>query len=719
VVARTALLDRLVGYSEPVISIVAPPGYGKSTLVAQWAERKGPRVAWVSGDRRDNDPVVLLTYIAVALDRIEPIDPRVFAALTSPAVSATATVVPRFVAALSSMTRPVVLVLDHLEQLDNQPCLDAVAELAMHLPRRSQLVVMSRGAPPLPVALLRAQGRVAELGAGELAMDRHEAKALLEGVGVRLADADVDELVGRTEGWPVGLYLAALALKAGGRRTAVRPAFTGDDRFMADYLRAELLTHLPQPRVAFLTRTAVLDRMSGPLCDAVLAADRSRLVLESLEGSNLLVVPLDRHREWYRYHHLFRELLQAELDRREPELIRELHARAAAWCEANGLPEMAIDHAQAAEDTDRVARLVALLSQPTYASGRVDTVSRWLAWFEDRGLIDRSPVVAVRGAWVQALLGRAAGAERWVAAAERGTASGTAPDGSTVESWLAITRALLCRDGMRQMGADARIALEGLAPASTWRGTALLLEGAAYLLEGEVERADPVLAHAVAVATHSSAMPAASTALAERSLVAIQRRDWQRAEVLAERALRISREGSLDDYIHTALVHVVVARTALYRGDGPGAREHLAQAARLRPLLTYAIPSLAVQTLLELARAYLAVDDAAGARAVLRDARDILQLRPDLGILPEQVEQLGSKLGTIPGPTVGASSLTTAELRLLPLLVTHLSFPEIGQQLYVSRHTVKTQAISVYRKLGASSRSQAIRRASELGLLVD
>jgi LuxR family maltose regulon positive regulatory protein len=164
---------------------------------------------------------------------------------------------------------------------------------------------------------------------------------------------------------------------------------------------------------------------------------------------------------------------------------------------------------------------------------------------------------------------------------------------------------------------------------------------------------------------------------------------------------------------------VVVARTALYRGDGPGAREHLAQAARLRPLLTYAIPSLAVQTLLELARAYLAVDDAAGARAVLRDARDILQLRPDLGILPEQVEQLGSKLGTIPGPTVGASSLTTAELRLLPLLVTHLSFPEIGQQLYVSRHTVKTQAISVYRKLGASSRSQAIRRASELGLLVD
>jgi LuxR family maltose regulon positive regulatory protein len=209
-------------------------------------------------------------------------------------------------------------------------------------------------------------------------MDRHEAKALLEGAGVGLADADVDELVRRTEGWPVGLYLAALAVKAGGPRTAVRPAFTGDDRFMADYLRSELLAHLPQPRVAFLTRTAVLDRMSGPLCDAVLAADRSRLVLESLEGSNLLVVPLDRHREWYRYHHLFRELLQAELDRREPELIRELHARAAAWCEANGLPEMAIDHAQAAEDADRVARLVAILaSPPTPAAASTPPAGGW------------------------------------------------------------------------------------------------------------------------------------------------------------------------------------------------------------------------------------------------------------------------------------------------------------------------------------------------------
>ena len=167
--------------------------------------------------------------------------------------------------------------------------------------------------------------------------------------------------------------------------------------------------------------------MSGPLCDAVLAASRSRLVLESLEGSNLLVVPLDRHREWYRYHHLFRELLQAELDRREPELILELHTRAAAWCEANGLPEMAIDHAQAAEDADRVARLVALQAQPAYAGGRVDTAQPLAGLVRGPGLTERYPAVAVLGTWLQALLGRPAGAERWAAAAERGTAPGRSP----------------------------------------------------------------------------------------------------------------------------------------------------------------------------------------------------------------------------------------------------------------------------------------------------
>jgi LuxR family transcriptional regulator, maltose regulon positive regulatory protein len=724
IVPRRALVNRLLAASSaPVICVVAPPGYGKTTLLAQWSGRKGDRVGWVSVDRRDNDPVMLLTYLAAALDRVEPIDPGLFQTLAAPGVSIVATVVPRFLSAVSAMTRPVTVVLDHVESLENRVCLDAVAELALGLPPGSQLALASRRQPTLPVALLRAQGQVLEIGAGQLAMDQREGRALLKAARAGLADPEVTELIARTEGWPVGLYLAALARKAGGPRDTAGFAFTGDDRFLADYLHSELLAHLPPELVTFLTRTAVLERMSGPLCDAVLDATGSDKVLSSLEKSNLLLVPLDRRREWYRYHQLFRELLLADLTRREPGLVSELHARAAAWYEANGLPEEVIDHAQAAGDADRVARLVATLAQPAYADGRVNTARQWLGWFEDQGLVDRYPPVAVLGAWFQALDGRPAGAERWAEAAQRRTPAAeatpgaqTPPDGSTMASHLAMLRALLCRDGVDRMWDDAQEAMAGLSPTSSWRATAPLLAGVAALLDGRVDSADAILADAVEVGVDTGGLPAVATALAERCLIAIQRDDWSKAEPLAERALATLRSRRLDNYIMSPLVHAVAARTALRRTDVPAAGEHLAQAARLRPLLTSAVPWGAVQTLLELGRAYLALDDVAGARAVLWQARDVLQQRPDLGNLPAQVEEL-RWLDLARRASPGASSLTAAELRLLPLLATHLTFREVGQRLYISHNTVKTQAISIYRKLGVSTRSQAVQQVQRIGLL--
>jgi len=712
IVPRTELVDRLVAAQPRLICAVAPPGYGKTTLLVQWAQRNPRRVGWISVDHHDNDPVVLLTYLAAALDRIEPIDPDVLLPLSLPGVVA-ATVVPRLAAEVSSMTEPVWLVLDHVELLSNQECLDAVAELAVRLPEGSCLALASRSRPPLPMRSWG--GRAVEMGVAELAMGMGEARQLLEGAEVGLPDADVDELVGRTEGWPVGLYLAALALRAGGPGPSAGPAFTGQDRFLADYLRSELLDRLSPELVAFLTRTAVLDQMSGPLCDAVLGGSGSGRLLASLEGSNLLLVALDRRQEWYRYHQLFRELLLAELDRREPGLAQQLHDRAAAWCEANDLPETAIDHAQAAGDPDRVARLVRGLAQPAYAAGRFSTVRRWLAWFEDQGLVQRYPPVAVQGAWLHALVGQPADAERWADAAERSSFTGTLPDGSTTESWVALLRALLCRDGVERMRVDAQTAVAGLDPGSPWRATAILLEGIGYLLDGQADRADPILAHAAEVAAEARAMPAASAALAERSIVAMDRDEWDQADTLAEQALGIMRAGRLDNYVMSPLIYAVAARTAIHRGDLALAREQLALAANLRPLLTYAMPHRSVQTLLELGRAHLALDDGAGARTVLSQARDILQRRPDLGVLPRQAEELWSRADSSDDKPTGVSSLTTAELRLLPLLPTHLTFAEIGQQLYVSRHTVKTQAISVYRKLGVSSRSQAVQRLQELG----
>ena len=359
-------------------------------------------------------------------------------------------------------------------------------------------------------------------------------------------------------------------------------------------------------------------------------------------------MPLDRRREWYRYHRLFQQLLRAELNQREADVVAQLHARAAAWYEANGFPEMAITHAQAGGDADRVARLVTACALAAYAGGRLETVDRWFQWFDDHGLIERYPSVAVLGAVLRAVMGQPAAAERWAAVGERASVTGTLPDGSPLEAWQAQLRAFLCRHGVRQMRRDAELARDGLAPGSQWRASALALEGVSWLLDGEPERADPILARSVEAGLDVGALPAAAAALAERGIVAIGRGDWADAEALAEQGLAILRDGHLDDYGPGTIVHALLARTAAHRGDLPRAREHLGQAARLRPQLTYAMPSFAVQTLLELARGYLALADAAGARVVLREAGAILRLRPDLGSLPREAAELRSTLDSAP-----------------------------------------------------------------------
>ena len=240
IVPRTALVDRLLGARAPLVRVVAPPGYGKTTLLAQWAAREPRPVAWVTVDRHDNDPAVLLTYVAVALDRIRPLDPAVFAALASPG---TAGARSGLVAAAKAMDDPVCLVLDHVELLTNRQCLDEVAEVALHLPAGSRLTLASRFRPPLPAAVRATEGRVLELGSGELAMDEAEARALLEGAGVAPTGPEVAELVGRRG--LAGRAVPGGAGPEGGRRPARRRfAFTGDDRFMADYLRQELLARL-------------------------------------------------------------------------------------------------------------------------------------------------------------------------------------------------------------------------------------------------------------------------------------------------------------------------------------------------------------------------------------------------------------------------------------------------------------------------------------------
>jgi LuxR family maltose regulon positive regulatory protein len=440
-------------------------------------------------------------------------------------------------------------------------------------------------------------------------------------------------------------------------------------------------------------------------------------VLEDLESRNLLVIPLDRRRDWYRYHHLFRELLSTDLRRREPEIVTDLHLRAAEWCEANGMPEDAIDHAQAAGDADRVARLVLETANPVWASGRADTVLRWMEWFEAEGLVEHYPGIAAHGSLMYALKGRPGATERWAAAAERAPHGGALPDGNTVDATISYMRALLCRRGIEEMRRDSQLALQGLSPASPYRATMLHVEGLSHLLAGDLERADAHFSRAVDAAVAAGVVPFVPVVLAERGIVAIDREDWREVDALAQRAMSMMSGGDFDDYWTSALVYAWTARVASHRGNVTEGRDLTARAARLRPLLTYALPVVSAQALLEMARAYLALADPAGARAVLRQLQDVIQQRPDLGLLPRLADELRARLNTLTVGVAGASSLTTAELRVLTLLPTHLTYREIGERLYVSRNTVKSQATSVYRKLGVSSRSEAIDRVQELGLL--
>jgi DNA-binding CsgD family transcriptional regulator/anti-anti-sigma regulatory factor/anti-sigma regulatory factor (Ser/Thr protein kinase) len=355
----------------------------------------------------------------------------------------------------------------------------------------------------------------------------------------------------------------------------------------------------------------------------------------------------------------------------------------------------------------------------TSNGGRLATLQRWFDWFDDHQLLERYPAVAVLGAWLQALVGHAAAAERWADAAQRGGAfQGMLPDGTaSIDGWLALLRAMMCRDGVEQLRSDAELACKLVPRGSLLRAPAVLLLGISHLLVGDLDNADGLLAEAVEVAEDTKATDTAALALAERAVVAIDRREWDRAELLVEHARSLLHQGHLDDHVTNVLLYAVAARLAVHRGEVPRARADLAHSQRLRPQLTVALPIYSVQARLELVKVYLALTDVAGARTVLREVDELLRRRPDLGVLGEQADQLRARVDTIRADVLGASALTAAELRLLPLLATHLTFRETGEQLHVSPHTVKTQAMSIYRKLGASSRSQAMQRAQQLGLL--
>jgi LuxR family transcriptional regulator, maltose regulon positive regulatory protein len=716
-VAKSQLIDRICASEGRVVSVVAPAGFGKTTLLAHLAQRDKRAFATVSLDERDNDPVTLLRYVAAALNRVQPIPESVFEALSMPGRSLWSTCIPRVCAALSAVRHPVVLALDDLHFVSDPTSLDAVAALLNSVPEGSRIVLASREVPALPLARLRSQRRLLEVGVEDLRLDADEAGALLRSAGVELDEPAIAELTQRTEGWPAGLYLAALSLQAGGAGVST---FTGEDRFVAEYLRLELLSRLTDEEVRFLTHTSVLERMSGGLCDAVLGRSDSAGVLESLERSNRFLVPLDRTRTWYRYHHLFRDLLRSELEQREAGLVPELNRRAMAWCQANEMLEPALHYANAAGETDAMTRIFEELVLPTYYGGGAATVESWLDWYDDE-LFRRYPTIAVIGAWLLYLSGQAAAGERCQRAAQASTATPTLPDGSvSIEPWLAALRAYTCPKGVQGMLADAGLALDQLGAEGWWRPSTQLAHGAALAFLGDAERAGVALVLATSVAEAADASEDGCVAFAELALLAIEAGAWEQATIHAERAVRWAETAKIEDYLASGLVWAVRARVALHHGHTERAREDIARVHRIRPLLNPGMAWLSIQTGLELARVHLALKEPGVAGTVLSEAEAILRVRPDLGTLTTLAHEIRGRITASSTPSgEWALSLTAAELRLLPLLTTHLAFPQIGERLHLSRTTIKTQAISIYRKFGVSSRAEAIGRAVELGLLED
>jgi LuxR family maltose regulon positive regulatory protein len=716
-ISRAGLVNRL-RLSPPtnVAVVVAPAGYGKTGLLAELYRHPGTQpFAWLSIDERDNDPIALLTYLTLTLNRIGVCDRQIVEALARPRNSLS-TVLGRLRRSLET-AGPFGLILDDLHLVTGKQSIGIVRQIVDHLPPAAELVIASRTAPPFGLSALRSKRRLVELGIDDLRLTDEETAQLLRSTGIGVSDEQAAEVAALTEGWPAGVYLAGLATLQRDDHGPVT-AFRGSDRFVSDYVRLEHLAYLPGADAEFMVRASVLERMSGPLCDAVLNRLASAETLERLAATNLFLIPLSEGEpSTYRFQRLFREALLAELRRNEPGLAETLAARASVWCETHGDTESAVEYAWAAGDRTRFASLVERWALPLYSSGRLATIQRWFDLL-DEPLLERHPALAAVGALVHGLEGREDRAERWASIAERAPSTTTMPDGSPVGAWTALLRSAMCGSGVERMRTDAELSFSTLREASVLSPAALLLLGVAHALSGDGAAADGVLVQAHAAATAANATETAALALAERSLLAGGDGRWDIAENLAVEARDALRDAHLEDYAACALVYAASAHAAVQHGNWVRARDDLERVERLLPSLTKTFPWLRAQVAIEAARVRIGLSEFDGAAALLAEVEAALAGAPDLGTLSTQAGELARELGarsTSRGE--GWEQLTPAERRLLPLLTTHLTFREIAQHLNVSRNTVKTQAICTYRKLGASSRSEAIDRAVELGLM--
>jgi LuxR family transcriptional regulator, maltose regulon positive regulatory protein len=687
-VRRAGLLARLEqDPCRPLILLTAPAGYGKTTLLAQWAAESSRPCAWVTLDHTDGDVETLAFSISNALETV---------------------------GVELGLRSGFVLVLDDAHVVGQEALTAAVLRILDWLPERSQLAVASRCAPALPLGRMRAERRLLEFSSVDLSMSAIEATSLLAQAGLDPTLGPVQTLVRRSEGWPVALELAAISWTR--HPELAEPAqLRGDDYVISEYFRVELLASLPPTTRRFLMRSSVLDRLSGPACDAVLECRRSTPLLAEVSQANVPLSPVDSSHDSYRLHGLFREMLQTELRRSEPELSSRLHQRASAWYGRAGDVERAIDHARNADDLDRVGSLLWKHLHQFLGEGRNPEVQGWLRGIHDERAAGCAPL-ALAAAHSGLALGSVTLAERWARSAAV-CLSTTADEPTSEHAAVLLIEAWAARSGADAMGEVAARAYDLLADDSPWRASCCFLRGSSALLTGDRTRAERLLEEGARRGAQQ-APDAASLCLAQLAVCAAERNDPVVASDFACRARSMVASHGLSTTPATALALAVCAASAMREGRVDEAKAAANQCQDLLAQLDDSLSWLSAETRILVARVSLGLGHVARARELLADASRLARRTPDVVLFPRWFDDAWGQFDERAETTLaGIGSLTTAELRVLRFLPTHYPFHEIAQRLHVSSNTVKTHVHAVYRKLDASSRSEAVATATRAGLL--
>jgi LuxR family maltose regulon positive regulatory protein len=702
-VVREAILARAATErARRVVLVDGPAGYGKTTLAAQVCARDGRPAAWVTLRDSDNDPVRFLTRLVRAVAEAGGIDPRLRppGPVAASALGA-AELLPRLLDALAG-GRAVQLVLDDVHVVHEASAVGVLRSLAGEWPARSRLVLVSRIEPAVFVGRLRASHDLSEVHFAELALDRHETAEVLSRAGVSWPQAAVEELHSRTEGWAAGIVLAAMARPEPGE-TAAPAGLPGTAREVAGYFFDEVLRRQAPDLREFMLLTSVVERLSAPLCEAMTNRTDSARLLAQLERHNAFLVPLDRQRSWYRYHHLFREMLRAELGRQFPQAARGLLDRAAAWHEHDGAADEAFECARAIGDFDRAGRVLLRHGEDYVSRGRFETVRRWLDRCGDD--IGSDPKLAIGAGWFAAHLGQTERAWRSLQAAQRFDLDVPSPDGaSTLRASMINLRSTLGLDGVTQMLDDGLSLCASEAAAGTrWLRSGYRICGTAQLMLGRIRDAIRSFEQVVLLTENNDHTRAGRAfCLGYLGLAYSELGDWTRARRYCDDAAELmsDHESTVDG------LPVRVARAAILARDGEVA-EAARSLAALQPVLarTRACPPLCADLSARCAEIAHEAGHREAALALYDAARRACRQVPDAGAIPLRLDRLERRMSTGGLPQ---APLTPAEMRVLRLLATHRTLQEIAQHLHVSRSTVKTQVASIHAKLGVSSRAEAV-----------